>query len=340
MSDLLSRLGGTAVAASNQPSIPQPQPRSVLPQTQTQAAQVGHFQWDRLAPEYDRSYLPVPTAEARKTGARIFGGHFLWVFGASLLLSFGSLLLGSFSGPLAVAGPTLAIMAVAVGLYHGLGTYALYSVAQPYNLMVHTNPIITLLELFHGTMGWRPALVQISGQIVGHAAAAAVAYGVLNGGVLYTDGISASLDETRTSVGGLLGIEIVAGFFFGWLLWHNYYHRLRDVAGGKAGDLGIFAQGKNLPAVLGALFGFTTAFAYPFGGVTMHQPLRMLQGCLLAIPLGGGGTCGNTGSWVYFSGGAIGLVAALLGHALTQGAGFKKLRYRYSIMLAKSTKTN
>jgi glycerol uptake facilitator-like aquaporin len=295
------------------------------------ALHVGHLQWGELADTYDRTYLPIPTKAGRQSGIYILGGHFLWVLGASLFITLGSILLGSITGPPPGSGATLAIQSVIVGLYHGIALYVAYKVAQPYNLMLHINPVVSILEFFHGTSGWLVVLVQLLAQGFGHGAAAGIAYGVLNGGNLYTSGVSAVLDTARTSIGGLVALEIIAGFFFGWVLWHNFSHRMKFLSTRQR--LGIFAEGKNLPATLAATFAFTTAMVYPFGGVTMHQPLRFLQGCILSSGVGGS-TCGNTGSWVYLAGGAIGLAGALLGHILTQSLDGDANKFKYTEQLA------
>lgn len=303
-------------------------------QVQAPAAEpVGHMMWGKLSEEYDRTFLPVPRSVGEERGLAVMGGHFLWVMGICVLSGVGSILLGSAMGAPAAVGATLGIQMVIVGVYHAMVTYVGYKVAQPYNLMLHTNPVISLLELIHGTAGWVVALTQILGQAMGYAVAALACYGILMDGSLFTKYVSAELDVTRTSVGGLFGLEFMAGFFFGWLLWHNFVHRIYFLS--QRERLGIFAESSNLPAALATMTGVTTAIVYAFGGVSTHNVFRFLSGCILASGATGS-TCGSTGSWVYMAASAIGLLVAVFAHNLTQSMDGDGKKFRYQEMLEKA----
>lgn len=321
--DMFSSLGIGAETELRQRNV------SGHPQQQYQQQQIGH-----LMPNAGKGgawplYAPIPGDASSSETAWVYLGHFLLVFVATLVVLTGSLLLASVQD-VPGTGSTLGIQMVTTGVFHALLIYFPYRMAQPFGMLLHINPLISIIEWMpHGTYGFFTLLVELVAQGGGAVAAAAIAWAVLGSGTMpatvFTTAISPILDTTRMSVGALIAIETMATFAFGIALWHNYTHEIVDVK--QKYRLGRYAQPRDLPAILAAVTGITTAFAFPWGGVTMHQPLRFLTGCVISPTAG---ACSATGAWVYLAAGAFGLVAAALLHLATQRLNGNSLKYRYA----------
>lgn len=242
---------------------------------------------------YRYSFWKAPLQHLSKDDFVIVqANHFLLVSISSFLAIFISLLIGASFGDMASIGPpNIGVYGILVGLGHIFPLYIAFNVRTWDYYDVRINPYITLMEFVgHQAIGFWSFVVEILAQAVGATVGGAFAYGVLKDTAPFIAGVSAPV--INTSLGFAFVLELLSGFFMGFVYFHNWYH-----------DNTI-----QMPLTMAYVVGGFTAISFPYIGTTTHNPFRYAAACIVES------TCGGRGWWIYVFGPLAGVILGFVAH--------------------------
>jgi len=239
-------------------------------------------------------WAPLDGLPSRKY-IRVQVAHFFIVTASSWLAIFASLMIGAAFGDVTgITPPAIGIYALLVGLGHVIPLYIAFNLRTWDRYDVRINPWITLFECVgHQRIGLVSCVVELIGQALGAVIASAWVTGILSDSPLFRAGIGSSVENT--ALGWACALEIIAGFFMGWVYFHQWYHD----------------DSLSMPLTMSYVVSGMTMVVYPFLGSTTHNPFRFWAAAIIE------GTAGQRGWWVFVFAPGIGVMLGYLFHTIT-----------------------